>query len=97
MDGSSAETLGGVAAVDSDLFWTRTTSNTSDATGNSDSDGTIAACIGGGSTAELDVVDFGSSGSRDDNVSWDLQVDSGQVYVAGDDASFGCDETITTL
>ena len=93
VEGNTAATFAGAYISSSDVVWTGTSATSSGLSGNSDSDGTGALYIGSSSTVEFDVVDFGASGSTDDNGTWDLEVESGQVYVAGDDASFSCDDS----
>ena len=98
---NTASSVGGVYAYDSDLDWTGTSSDSSGITDNSDNSDDGAGLYLYLATASFDTVDFGTSSSGDDNSPYDIRIyDSNEAidryYMAGDDASFECNDSCGT-
>ena len=81
--------LGGV-----DLLWTGSAKTTSGATGSTTTTGEGPALMFSSGSFVFDVVDFGTSAGGDDNVVPELRTAGGHDYVADDDRSFTCGDTV---
>jgi len=88
---NQSEMWSGVYVSNADLLWTGSSSTGSGLRGNESGVALPALEVHGVFTAQS--VDFGSTGSADDNDFYDLKFSGkGSAYLLGDDESFECDE-----